>query len=82
MVFVGLGLLFLLCLFGYSIKISKQAEHERKAHFSPLYKIGDTTMDLVDASIPIVKSILEQIGAAAIGVVSFLIGLAGYRIRD
>ena len=82
MVFASLSFLFLLCIFVYSVKLSKQPEYERKAHFSPLYKIGDMSIGLADTFFPKIKSILEQVASAAIGVFSFLIGLAGYRISD
>ena len=82
MVFAGLTLLFLCGILGLSIKLSKQPVSERKAHYSPLYKIGDASISLVNAAAPVVKSILEQVASAAIGLFSVMVGLAGYRIRD
>ncbi len=81
-VIASLGLLFLLGIFVISVKLSKQKEWERKAHYAPLYKIGDMSIGLIDTSVPIIKSILEQVASGAIGVFTFLIGLAGYRISD
>jgi hypothetical protein len=82
MVFASLGLIFLIGILVFSIKLSKRDTRERKAQYAPLYKIGDMSIGMANTSIPMIKSFLEQLASAAIGVFTFLIGLAGYRISD
>lgn len=68
-------------LLSISIILSRRPLDERQPHYAPFYKIGDTSIDLTLKTAPVIKSFIHITFSLAAGLIAFLMGLAGHRLR-